>query len=293
LRNFILKISFENFLKEIYNFLKEIIMGASNVKPKKGVLYSEIRQNLKPFDLLLFKGGDFVSDFIRSLQKLDLENPVADNFSHVGIVITSDVLDYEYIKAGKIYILESAVSGRLGQKLKTVEGKSHLGVILRDFDELIEKYDKSNRTRIAYAPLLNNPVDTKSKRKLKKLKRDFTRFFHTINNQRYDLNPLNLISVISSPITKPIRIIRDVLGIVVKDTEDWIICSALVAKCWQFIGVLPMDIDCKYTYPTDLLGIDQDGLPLVIKIPPTYIITKRHYSNEFSNLPNSEDNEYL
>ena len=268
-------------------------MGGSSSKPipKKGGLYKDMRTQLKPFDLLLFKGGDFVSDFIRTLQRFDLEHDVADNFSHVGMVVTSDILDYEFVKPGKIYILESAMSGKLGQGVKTVEGNSGLGVFLRDFDELVYKYDKSNDTRAAVAPVVNNPYENATNEERKELKRQFTRFFHTVNGDRYDLNPISLLSVISSPLTKLFRLIRRKVSDVT-DTDEWLICSALIAKTYIEFGILPDTVVPKHTYPVDFLGIDDDGAPLVVELPPKYIITPKHFDAEISVLPATEDAEY-
>lgn len=264
---------------------------ASKAEPKKGHLYKDLRTELKPFDLLLFKGKDFVSDFIRSLQRFDMDSDVSDNFSHVGMVVTSDILDYEFVKPGKIYILESAMSGKLGQGVKTVEGRSGLGVFLRDFDDLVYRYDRSNDTRIAVAPVVNNPFDNASVEARKELKRKFTRFFHTVNGERYDLNPISLLSVISSPFTKIFRLLRGIVSNIT-DTDEWLICSALIAKAYIEMGILPETVVPKNVYPVDFLGIDDDGSPIVVELPPKYIITPRHFDAEYSIQAPTEDAEY-
>lgn len=269
-------------------------MGSGSSLPKRGELYNRIRNDLKPFDLLLFRGGDFISSLIRSLQKYDINKDygIADNFSHVGMVVTSDILDYQpYVKPGKIYILECAMSGKLGQGVKSVEGDSRLGIFLRDFDDLVYKYDTSDKTRVAVAPLKENPWEKATIKQRKELKRKFTRYFHSVNGGRYDLNPVNLLSVISSPFTKIVRMINKPIG-KVTDTDEWLICSALVAKTYIEFGILPDSVEPKHTYPVDFLGIDDDDMPLVVQLPPTYITTPKHFVKGYSDQEPSENAEY-
>lgn len=261
---------------------------------KKGTLYSDIRHDLKPFDILLFKGKDFISNTIRQLQKYDISHDIADNFSHIGMVVTSDILDYEFVKPGKIYIIESSISGRFGQGVKTVEGKSKFGVILRDFDELVHKYDKSIKTKIAVGHVKKekNPfLKATNKKKQKALKAKFTKYFHTVNHVSYDLNPISLLSTFNTPLTYPFRLIRKFISDFT-DTNGWTICSALIASVYIHMGIWPENIEPKNTLPVDFLGIDDDGAPLVITLPPRYIITPKHYLKGLSELPASEDAEY-
>jgi hypothetical protein len=270
-------------------------MGGGNSKYKRGALYAEIRNTIKPFDLIFFKGSEFVSDMIRALEKCDIEHPVSDNFSHVGMIVTSDILDYKYVVPGKLYILESAVSGALGQGLKTVEGRSHLGVNLRDFDELIYLYDKPADSRAAVGYLKSNPFEDPTVDK-DELKRKFTRIFQQVNGARYDLNPINLISVIGFPWAQIIRKIRKPVNKLI-GTEHWRVCSSLVAYVYKQMGIFPETIDPRNAYPVDFLGIDKDslingGLPLKIIVPPTYIVSPKYYDPVLSKQEASEDEEY-
>eukprot|EP01043_Picozoa_sp_COSAG02_P024585 COSAG02_NODE_1349_length_13132_cov_8.583289_4_plen_1753_part_00 len=77
-------------------FLEEV--GAD--KNREFELFEKNLENLKSFDLLLFRGSDFVSDFII---KLTTKHRGVDFFSHVGICLTPPLLprDGHYMKRGK------------------------------------------------------------------------------------------------------------------------------------------------------------------------------------------------
>ena len=118
---------------------------------------------------MLFKGCDFVSDSIRFLGIAQLDNDFADDYSHVGLVVTRDILNDDRLEEDKIYVWESTISGKLGKNIYNIGGKAFLGVQLTDFDDV-------------------------SKRE--KLKQDFTQIFNQYNVTRYDSNFCSLFSAI-------------------------------------------------------------------------------------------------
>jgi len=84
-----------------------------DMSTKLGVSYSEIRDKLRTCDLLLFKGGDVVSNTISKVEKY--ENGCGD-FTHTGMCIRAESFYYpnnkpSWLQEGKIYILESTISG--------------------------------------------------------------------------------------------------------------------------------------------------------------------------------------
>ncbi len=140
--------------------------------------YEEYKHNLLPFDLILFKGTDCVSKTIQRVQRKKLGIPNSDDaFSHVGIVVTSDILEIPkglvrqsefreshfvkqlseksgnqrsvdtmtsqlLLKPGEKYVWESTMSGPLADGVRNVNHKSFLGVQLRNLDEVIREYGK-------------------------------------------------------------------------------------------------------------------------------------------------------
>mgnify|MGYP002351034239 FL=1 len=76
--------------------------------------YKDISNKIKPFDLIAFRGGDIISDLISIVEKYHLG---IGDFSHLGMIVTSDILPYYiinnekiYLDPKKIYIFESTIS---------------------------------------------------------------------------------------------------------------------------------------------------------------------------------------
>lgn len=246
---------------------------------KKGELYSHMRSQLVPFDLVLFNGGDFVSDFISYMEKKNLKNPpkksnlTPGEFSHVGMIVTSDILQHELVKPGKIYILESTLGGKLGSGVKNIEGHTFFGVQLRDFDELMPKYDKPNNTSIAVAHLRYNPWVYGSAESRASIRSRFTEVFDRVNGIPYNANPYSLLAAIF-PCLRPEReVVEDLFG-----TKKWLFCSELVALIYKTFGIYPFYVNIENIVPMDLVqdsDIDNRA-PIVIELPPIFITTEYH-----------------
>lgn len=247
-------------------------MGNKNSAPpivKDGELYSRVRGNLRPFDLVLFSGNDFVSDTIKYLEYKQLRKPEADDFSHVGMIVTDQILNHPLVQPGKVYIWESTMSGKLADGVPNIDGRSFLGVQLRDFDEVIKAYDVPNDTRIAYASLKQNPLDSPADVDI--IKSGFTELFNSLNGTLYDLNCLSLLGALY-PCIRPCR-----NCCMCRCNSDWLFCSELVATVYKRFGIFPQRVRPENVVPVDFLpGVDHDGTPCVIN-PPQYITTLRHF----------------
>ena len=126
--------------------------GKKNEDPivKEGYLYSDLRKHIKPLDLILFKGGDFVSDLIRLIEYVDLGKNWSDGYTHSGMIVTKELLNDDRLEEGTLYIWESTISGKLGSGVYNIDGKSFLGVQLRKFDDVIGPYDEPNNTCVSW-----------------------------------------------------------------------------------------------------------------------------------------------
>lgn len=234
---------------------------------KEGIPYENIRNTLKPFDLVLFSGGDFFSCLIKYIEEKNIRTSKGginrDIFSHVGMIVTSDIIDHSKILPGKIYILESTMSGKLGQNVYNINDDWFLGVQIRDFDVLVKEYDKPSNTKIAICGLNKYPTIDSN------LKEKFTKLYLSLEGIRYDANILSLLSVFMKKL-RPHRSQFERL------TEDWLFCSELVALIYKTMGILPTNTDPKNVMPMDFLGVDNDeekegGIPLIVHIPPIVV----------------------
>jgi hypothetical protein len=259
---------------------------------KQGARFSDILPTLRPFDIVLFSGIDVFSDLIKHVELEGLErvkdldavkaglSPQTEQFSHVGMIVTSDILDDPLVKPGKFYIWESTMSGKLGYGINDIEGHGFLGVQLRNFEQVFLEYDIPNDTSVAIARFLNNPFSSSEadESRCEKIKTDFTKLFHRLNGVSYDYNILDL----AACAWKSLRPLRNFLNAEFTGADDWLFCSELIAVTWQALGFLPPTVDPKNVLPMDLIGYDTDlvkkgGLTLCVELPPIRIVSDLHY----------------
>lgn len=243
-------------------------MGNTQKKPimKQGKLLSEVSNQMKPFDLLVFKGDDFVSGFISLLEKRGHNKGEGGNFTHAGMVVTSDILDNPQLQPGKLYILESVISGKLGYGINDINGKGFLGVQIRALDELLPAYDLPNDTAIAWCPLAKNLEITPT------IKEHFTQLCNSVYGITWDANCWSLLSALY-PRLRPCRPLIEKL----LHTEKWLFCSELIAKVYIDFGILPSYVNPKDVIPVDLVypEEDTDKMPKIIN-DVVYLTSPQH-----------------
>jgi hypothetical protein len=226
---------------------------------KVGVFYKDCLKEAKSFDLILFAGSDAISLLIKYITEKEINDKLDEHYgentySHVGIVIRKDVLDY--LDDDKIYVWESTMSGKLGEGVKNIDGNSFLGIQLRDLEKVIKAYDDSDKTRVALLPLIidydTNKLD------------EFKRFFNRYNNTLYDINPASLLSSLIPCIRPARKSFEELLG-----TEDLLFCSEMTTLVYKLLGLFPEHINEKNVVPQDFIGADIDGqIPANIFGPP-------------------------
>lgn len=242
-------------------------------KYKQGDLYTNIKSQLRPFDLLIFRGDEFVSNSISKLQKRGKPSAKAGDFTHTGMVVTSEILNIPEILPDKIYILESVMSGSLGYGIKNIYDRTFFGVQIRDFDILAYAYDIPNATSIAWCKLLHNPLDVMP---IEEAKQRFSAIYNDVNGKMYDANCCSLLAALY-PCMRPWRTCTEQAF----DIDDWYMCSELVAYVYQKMNILPSEINYKDVVPGDFVHPeeDTDKMPLVVH-KPVYMTTPLHYNTE-------------
>jgi len=254
--------------------------------------YQDIKDNIRPFDLIGFRGGDIISDLISELEQDRLD---IGTFSHVGMIVTSDILPYYvinnekfYLKPNHLYIFESTftyyIPGITEGIPDITTGRGKWGVQLRDFEEIIPRYITNQKTKIAWCRLLNNPFDRigdesddslRNRRIL--LQEKFEEFFHEYEGRLYKINLIDLFAAMF-PILRPLSKIQDTIfnklfkilqfcGLSGNGPSGWQFCSELVANVYQLIGVIPESFETRDILPVDFFGYDEDGLPSLVDSP--------------------------
>jgi len=245
-----------------------------------GVIYESYKQYIKPFDLVMFKGKNLFSDMIRFVEKTKSRHILketseykisADSFSHVGMVVSSEILGDPRLVPGKLYIWESTMSGGLGDGVDNVSGKSYLGVQLRDLDAVVSSYNCKSGGRVAFCSMKDGiSVRYDNEEKLALFKQRFTDLFIMYNGILYDANFYTL----TSSMFKCMRPGRDKIENFF-NTTDWLFCSELITIIYKNLGFFPHSVDPKNVVPMDFVGYEVDtpengGIPVIVK-KPVYI----------------------
>jgi len=209
--------------------------------------YKEIRNKLRPFDLIFFKGTNF----------MDKYNSKSNKFSHVGLIVTADILEHPNIKKGKVYLWDATSVSHID--MNNVDNKPFIGTQLRDLDELIPKYLNIKDVKIAVAPLLNN-------HNYKDRKDEFTQIFRKYNNIPYHTDEKSIIDQIC-PCLRKMPLIQNFIP----SNLRCISCSELVAIVYRELHIFPIDVKPKDILPMDFLGTESKKIPVVNYIPVMYI----------------------
>lgn len=256
--------------------------------------YFDIKDQLRPFDLVAFRGGDVISNLISKMEEHEVG---VGAFSHVGMIVTSDILPIASsggksvtLKPGHPYLFESTftynIAGLSDGVPDIVSGKGDFGVQLRDLEEVIPRYITDENTKIAWCRLKNNPFneipgeEQKNLRLRRELLRDmFTDFFRRYEDRLYEMDFESLLAAMF-PSLRFIRDIRDTIfsalysvlyscGLADKTSgpAGWQFCSELVANVYKEIGIIAPNFDPKNVVPIDFFGCDVDSLPALVEAP--------------------------
>lgn len=218
-------------------------MRAALIPPTKpGVSYDAVRREIRPLDLMLFRGADPVSHLIQGCERCYLGD---GGVSHVGLVVNSEVVGLQPgMQPGTLYIWESTMSGRLTDGVPDIAGRSRLGVQLRELDAVVTAYDADRGTAVMWGRLRDNPCD----RELAKVREALRPVFAANHDKPYELNCCQLLAALFPCL----RCFPDCL-----ETRH-IFCSELVATAYVAVGVLPAVCDPAYVMPADFVAADRD-----------------------------------
>lgn len=213
------------------------------LRNKDFIKYQKVRKTLKPLDLIMFKGSNFVSNLTCHLgYGIDLSA-----FSHCGIIVTSEILDHPHVHPGKIYLWESTMNNSIGQGVPNIEGKLFSGIQLRDLDLLLPAYFEDSRTTVAVC--------------------------HLKDEFRYARDSENAVGIFSEIFNKYNGIhcksgcIASLCSFLFGEKEKWLFCSEFVSHVYQDLGLFPNDIDPEKIMPMDFIDVRNQEIPLIVEDP--------------------------
>ena len=237
---------------------------------------------ISALDLIFFNGSEIVSKAIRCIQKRHMRYTGKGKaprgcrkvWSHVGLVVTRELYDDPRLQPGKLYVLESTMSGSNGDGVLNIDGEGFLGVQIRDLDALITKYTRHPEMEIGWAKLKHNPFSNDPKVRTPNNSNlvDLVPMQHERNRcqnlftswckwewegQRYDVNLISL----GGAVCQNLRPVRALIARFC-NVNGWYFCSELVFRVLQVLGVYDMRYDSRNVVPMDLLGWDADDPPI-------------------------------
>lgn len=214
--------------------------------------------NIEPLDIIFFQGSVFVSDIIMFAEDITFGN---GEWSHVGIVVNTDIIPIHNGKPNTLYILESTKSDNQDPNIET--DKPFYGVQFRELHSVVDDYIKAGG-KVGIGKLIQNPYLQHDKLDFIKEKFEYVRT-HLIG-KTYDFIDLFVPAL-------PQRFMQFICPwFFKKDNEKCIFCSELVFRILQLLDLYPADDNAKFFAPVELIGYTNDHIPLIIHLPIVLII---------------------
>jgi hypothetical protein len=264
--------------------------------------FSDIKEFMNTYDLLLFRGNDIISNTIATVETFEdgLPKNTTNNYTHVGLVIRGrdlmprqtdkDPTEKDWLCEDEVYILESTMSGDLAGTCTDVHGEAHFGVQLRLLSEVVIRYSQIPKAELAWCPLVV-PLPSPAK---ETVRAEYEKY----RGLSYDMSIVDL----AACAFKPVRRLRD--NTVFEHLRDaicywfwrtnradgagtgadnlpsrWQFCSEMVANIFKDIKLLSGDVVPADTMPCDFVTdpdhpdktLDKDKeIPLLFFSPISY-----------------------
>lgn len=249
----------------------------------------EFLKNVRPLDLIVFKGGEGVSEVI-----MDLEKKVVGNgdVSHVEVAITkrwcSKIKTHTPTPDDELLSWGSTLSGKLNDGVNDLEsGGVKFGIQIRNLEHLVKSYIYDTGANVGVCRLINNPIEKKEGEKeeeyakrMEELKQKIDEAYEKFNGNHYDVNMLNLVAALF-PALRPFRDASKEVIDLFKESNPWMFCSEFSAALYEYLGVIVHDdkvggkvFKPEDVVPVDFLGVDEDpdGITKPIcEIPPIWV----------------------
>lgn len=201
-------------------------------------------ESLESLDLVLFAGDAFSSRLIEAFEAKTVPSYQGSYFSHVALVVKSDILPTVYgkpLEPGRAYIYESTMSGLLNDGVKNVAGEAFFGTQVRDLEQVIKAYTGMDPDNKVAFVRLRPEWRARVKRGL------FQEVFQETIGVRYQMNPVSLCCAGCRFRSRAIRKIYETLTF----SKHWMFCSELVAHVYLKLGLFSDETDPELVLPQD------------------------------------------
>lgn len=235
--------------------------------------YKQLKDNLRPLDMIAFRGAGLISDVISQSQQVAQGS---GKWTHVGLIVNTSIMpDILNSSKDKWYVWEST---SLAQSADAETGEMLKGVQIRDLSVVIKEYAKYVDTEVCVFRLKDNPyiireneLNESYQSRLELLRRKMTKLHGEYLGRPFDFTG-------SFPaLCKCLRKYRDVF--ILNQIHDYAMFnSELVASIYKRIGLLPDNINVENVVPMDFFGFDKDReIPLLFEMEPITLLQTGRY----------------
>jgi hypothetical protein len=236
---------FLNFAKLNHDYQTRFINNSKEMKKLKKVKkkkLKKIKNKIRPFDLICFRCGDLLSSIVANIEYYILGN---GDFTHVGMVVTTDIIPIKNGIPGRLYVLESTLSGFLNDGVNNTETNgSSLGMQIRDLEDIFNFYINHKIYKMAWCQLINNPLDSDPTNAIK----EFRKFYYEHKNAQHDFNLFPFIRGLISDIYH-----THIEHLAYMNKRKFF-CSELIVAIYIKLGILPETINPAAVAPIDIVG---------------------------------------
>lgn len=209
---------------KIYNIISN--SEGMNTKLK---ISEDIKKEIKPLDIIVFRCDNLISNVISTVEKIGNQS---GQWSHVGIVINTSLIKIKNANNNDLYFWESTIFKNFPD-IETNTNK--LGPQIHKLEDILEHYTYNPKICIGWYHMISNFNMDDNKYKI-------LNNFHEKNyNDIYDITPLHLFKSII-PLFK------------IPDAKKQLFCSQLVAKVYQCLGLIPNNIDTEIFSPSNIMN---------------------------------------
>jgi hypothetical protein len=205
---------------------------------------SEFISKIRPFDLLVFKGSDGISNVIMMIQKFVTG---VDGASHVEIAMSPRYCSKikTPLSDDAMFSWTSTLSGSLNDGVNNAETDfTFFGIQFRKLNELVFAYNDDPSANIGVCRLINNPIekredetDKQYSARMDDLKATMDKMYKKYNGRGYNFSPIALLAAVF-PFIRSLRRRVQRQSAARAQERHGLFCSEFIASLYIDLGII-------------------------------------------------------
>lgn len=227
--------------------------------------WKELKTQLTSLDLVFYRGGDHVSDTIRGIPRVSPKN----QFSHIGVIITDNILPNAGLIPGQLYVLESMyslIAPNINNEIISLEHVGGFyGLQIRNLELVVKSYNK----KLVFGKIKDNPWLNGYKKY--GIRQHVHTLFNDLNGRGYrqqftwrhpltwrhrKIHHIQMMVGFEPVIIRGVNLPRNQL----KTSDNTLFTSQLIMSLYQKIGLISSRYDAEILTPQDLTSCDFDPI---------------------------------